>query len=362
MTVKYLMLSNLEKYPFLSFSIAGNSVLRWLAALIIFLITLLILRIVRDKFVKKIGQLTKKTSSKIDDIIVEAFSNTGGLFFIIVALFVSSKFLNISINLQKSFFTLFALGLLIQGGVWLSFLTGALIRQQIQSKHADDPAKLTALGLLVFAVRVAIWSVVALLILDNFGIDVTALVAGLGVGGVAVALAVQNILGDLLASLSIVFDKPFEVGDFIIVDDLLGTVERIGIKTTRLRSLSGEQLVFNNSDLLSSRIKNFKRMYERRVVFTLGVTYQTSYENLQKIPEMIKAVILKQANVRFDRAHFKSYGDFALIFEIVYFVLVPEFNIYMDIQQSINLELFQLFAENSIEFAYPTQTLFLEKS
>jgi len=191
------------------------------------------------------------------------------------------------------------------------------------------------------------------------GVDITALIAGLGIGGIAVALALQNVLGDLFASLSIVLDKPFVIGDFIIVDDLLGTVEHIGLKTTRVRSLFGEQLVFSNSDLLNSRIRNYKRMHERRIVFSLGVTYQTPYEKLAAIPDIIREIIELQEQVRFDRAHFKEYGDFALEFEIVYYMLVPDYNAYMDTQQAINLALYERFEKEGISFAYPTQTLYV---
>jgi small-conductance mechanosensitive channel len=177
-----------------------------------------------------------------------------------------------------------------------------------------------------------------------------------------VALAAQNILGDLFASASIVLDKPFVMGDFVIVDDHLGTVERIGLKTTRIRSLSGEQLVFSNNDLLQSRIRNFKRMYERRVVFSIGVTYQTPHDKLAEIPALLRAAVEAREQVRFDRAHFKEYGDFSLNFEIVYYVLSPDFNIYMDIQQAINLEIHREFERRDIEFAYPTQTIFVERA
>ena len=168
-------------------------------------------------------------------------------------------------------------------------------------------------------------------------------------------------MADLFASLSIALDQPFVIGDFIIVDDYLGTVENIGLKTTRVRSLSGEQLIFSNNDLLNSRIRNYKRMGERRVLFSFGVTYQTTYEQLKKIPDMVKATIESHADTRFDRAHFKEFGDSALNFEVVYFVLTPDYNEYMDIQQSINLSLVQQFEREGIEFAYPTQTLFLKK-
>ncbi|MGA9537034.1 MAG: mechanosensitive ion channel family protein, partial [Desulfobacterales bacterium] len=177
--------------------------------------------------------------------------------------------------------------------------------------------------------------------------------------GIAVALAVQNILSDLFASLSIVLDKPFVIDDFIIVDNYMGTVEHIGLKTTRLRSLSGEYLVFSNNDLLKSRIRNYTRMLERRVVFSIGVTYQTPLEKLKQVPATIRKIIESQEAVRFDRAHFQGYGDFALKFEVVYYVLNPDYNRYMDIQQSINLAIFESFEKEGIDFAYPTQQLYI---
>jgi small-conductance mechanosensitive channel len=217
---------------------------------------------------------------------------------------------------------------------------------------------MTAVG---FVARLVLWSVILLLALDNLGVDVTALVAGLGVGGIAVALAVQNILSDLFASLSIVLDKPFAVGDFLIIDSFLGSVEHVGLKTTRLRSLSGEQLVFSNTDLLGSRIRNYGRMFERRVVFKIGVTYQTPRDKLTKIPGIIREAIEAQDKTRFDRSHFNEYGEFSLNFESVYYVLGPDYNLYMDIQQAINLRIHERFEEEGIEFAYPTQTLFLAR-
>jgi small-conductance mechanosensitive channel len=207
-----------------------------------------------------------------------------------------------------------------------------------------------------------LWAVVALLALDNMGFDITALVAGLGVAGIAVGLAVQNILGDLFASLSIVLDKPFVIGDFIVVDNLPGTVERIGIKTTRVRSLSGEQLVFSNADLLKSRIRNYRRMTERRVVFSVGVTYETGEEKLGTIPGILRGIVEAQGNVRFDRAHFQSFGDSALVFEVVYYILTPDYSRYMDIQQEINFAIHRRFTAEGISFAYPTRTLWLRNA
>jgi small-conductance mechanosensitive channel len=248
---------------------------------------------------------------------------------------------------------------LIQAGIWVS--TAMQIWLENYRKEEADGGHRMTMNALSFIGRLVLWATILLLILDNLGIDVTALVAGLGIGGVAVALAVQNILGDLFSSLSIVLDKPFVLGDFVIVGDLMGSVEHIGIKTTRVRSLSGEQLVFSNTDLLTSRIRNFGRMMERRVVFKVGVTYQTPPEKLEAVPGIIRNAIEALDKTRFDRSHFSAFGDFSLDFETVYYVLSPDYNLYMDIQQAINLEIFRRFADQGIEFAYPTQTLFLEK-
>jgi small-conductance mechanosensitive channel len=179
------------------------------------------------------------------------------------------------------------------------------------------------------------------------------------VGGIAIALAGQNVLGDLFASLSILLDRPFVVGEFIVIDSLAGTVEHVGLKTTRIRSLSGEQIVMSNGDLLKSRIHNYKKLTERRIVFGFGVTYDTGYEKLAKIPAMVREVVTGVGKTRFDRAHFKEYGDSSLNFEVVYVVLDPDYNIYMDIQQKINLEIYRRFEEQGIEFAFPTRTLYL---
>jgi len=206
--------------------------------------------------------------------------------------------------------------------------------------------------------NILIWAVGILMLLDNLGYNVTTIVAGLGIGGIAVALAAQNILGDLFNYFVIFFDRPFEVGDYITIDDKKGTVEYIGIKTTRFKSIGGEQLVLSNSDLTKSRLHNFKRMERRRVVFNLGVTYQTKADQLREIPVLIKNIIESHAKTVFDRAHFATYGSYSLNFEVVYFVESPDFNEYMDIHQSVNLKIFEAFAARNIEFAYPTQTVF----
>lgn len=223
-------------------------------------------------------------------------------------------------------------------------------------------ARFTTVTMFLFFGRLVLFAVGLIVIVDNFpGVDITALVAGLGIGGIAVALALQNILSDIFASLTITLDKPFVIGDFIIVDNLMGSVERIGLKTTRIRSISGELLVFSNNDLLTSRIQNFKHMHQRRVAFTIGVTYDTPPEKLRAIPPKAKEIIESLPDVRFDRAHFLVHGDFALNFEIVYYVNAADFNLYADRQQAINLAIHEFFSEQGIEFAFPTQTLYLKQ-
>ena len=209
--------------------------------------------------------------------------------------------------------------------------------------------------------RIAIWALAFVVFLDNLGFKISALIAGLGIGGIAIALAAQAVLGDLFSYFAILFDRPFEVGDFIILDQYLGTIEHIGIKTTRIRSLGGEQVILSNTDLTSSRVRNYKRMGKRRVSFKLGVTYQTPLEKLKVMPGIIEKIIKGVKDTTFDRAHFFSYGDFNLVFEIIYYVMSRDYNKYMDTQQEINFAIKKEFEARGIEFAYPTQTLYINK-
>ena len=230
------------------------------------------------------------------------------------------------------------------------------------SKHGENTQREKQAKGILLIVQVVIWFLGLLFLIDNLGYDITTLIAGLGIGGIAIALAAQTILGDLFSYLVIFFDKPFEIGDFIIVDDKMGTVEYIGIKTTRLRTLGGEQLICSNTFLTNSRVHNYKRMQERRVVFGFGVVYGTPAVQLKNIPQQVKEIIQGSEKTRFDRAHFQKFGDSSLDFEVVYYVLTPDFNIYMDIQQSINLALLELFEKEKIEFAFPTRTLYVTRT
>jgi small-conductance mechanosensitive channel len=338
----------------------GNSVRTWIIALGVAAVLYTVLKVLKAVFHRKLKALSARTSTDIDDLVAELIRRVKFFFLFPVSVYLGSKVLDLSGKADDILSKIVTIAVIFQGAVWGSAIFDYAIgraRSGEEDGEAADKTKLAALG---FVFRIALWSLVLLLALDNLGIKVTALVAGLGVGGIAVALAVQNILGDLFASLSIVLDKPFAIGDFIVVDNLQGTVEHIGLKTTRVRGLGGEQLILANSDLLKSRIRNYKRMEERRIAFTVGVVFETPAEKLERIPGIIREVVEAQENCRFDRAHFAAIGNFALSFETVYYVTDPDYAVYMDVQQAINLGLFRRFREEGIAFAYPTQTVVVE--
>jgi small-conductance mechanosensitive channel len=247
---------------------------------------------------------------------------------------------------------------ILQLGIWSNSILTLWIEHSIKSKLAEDAAGISTLGLVRILAKIGLYSVLALLTLNQFGVNITALAAGLGVGGIAVALAVQNILGDLFASLTILLDKPFIVGDQIWVDEWMGYVEQVGLKTTRLRSLTGEQLIFPNGDLLKNRIRNFKRMEKRRLTFLVHVPYSTSTEKLQKIPKILQSAIASQKELtRLERTYFKAFGVYALEYETVYWVIDSDLNIAMQIQGNINLEIVRRFRNERIQFAYLAQPI-----
>ena len=345
---------------FLDLQFYGNTVRQWAAALAITAVVWVSLKLVATVGLTRIAKLTARTDFHLDDVIIAALQTTRGILLVIVAAFFGAGALTLPEGDRAVIATVTIIALLIQGGIWATAAIKRWAELETKRRLAEDAATAMTLNVLGIAARLIVWSLILLLVLDNLGVDVTALVAGLGIGGVAVALAAQSILGDLFASLAIVLDKPFVLGDFLIVGDFMGSVEAIGLKTTRVRSLSGEQVVFGNSDLLNSRVRNYGRMFERRVVFPIGVTYQTPRPLLEKIPGTIKEAVEEHGErVRFDRSHLKSFGSSSIDFETVYFVLTPDYNAHMDIQQAVNLRIHERFEADGIEFAYPTQTLFV---
>jgi small-conductance mechanosensitive channel len=343
--------------------------MRWGIALVVFLAALLFIYICKWVAHRRLARLAERTSSGWDDAVVEAIQRTRWWLMAALALYLASRVLiptppagEPAAPVDHLLRTIAVLAFIVQFALWGNLVIDRGLQRYADRKLKGDPASLLTITALVFIGRLILFTLLLLLALSNIGINVSALITGLGIGGIAVALAVQNILGDLLASMSIVFDKPFVPGDFIIVGDQMGTVQHIGLKTTRLTSLSGEQLIFSNADLLQSRIRNFKRMNERRAIFTIGVTYQTPPESLQQIPGILRDAIEAQAKTRFDRAHFKEFGPSSLNFEAVYFVLAPEMSVYLDIQQAINFTLLKQFASLNIDFAYPTQTVYVQQT
>jgi small-conductance mechanosensitive channel len=343
----------------LDYEILGNPVRDWAAGLVLAVAIIVLLVVARRALAGRLRKLAATAGSPFWKIAADIAASTTNWFIVLVALVAGVQFLSFTPFLMAIFSRVTAVGWLVQVGLWLSTGSTTYLSLRRRRRLKEAPGEAMTLDLLAFGLRAAIWTIVALTALDRVGINVSALVAGLGIGGIAVALAARSILADLLASLSIVFDRPFVVGDVLGIDDFTGSVEKVGLKTTRMRSQSGEQLVFSNTDLLASRIRNYGRMAERRVSFTVGVTYETRFSQLRSIPDIIRVAIEAEAPVRFERAHFQKYGDFALVFEAVYHVLSPRYALYMDIQQSINLKIFERFAEEGIRFAYPTQTLYV---
>lgn len=337
----------------------GNSLRSWLIATAAVLIAVLVLTILRRVLVARLGKVAERTTTQVDDLVVELVRRTRWYFIVAVAIEFGTRFLTLRARVDARVGRAVLLFVVLQVGVWGNGVVDFWVTQFARRRAAEaDTASATTVAALGYAARGVLWALVLAMLLRVFGFDVTALITGLGIGGVAIALAVQNVLGDLFAALAIVLDRPFIIGDTINVDTITGTVEHIGLKTTRLRSVSGEQIVMANGELLKARIRNYKRMIERRVVFTVDVTYDTSPDAMARIPAMLREIVLTQSPVRVDRSHFATYTDSALRFETVYWVLDPDYGKFMDIQQAINLEVLRRFNAQKIEFAFPTRVVY----
>lgn len=334
-----------------------NTVYDWLIALLIILGGFICIKFIQKTGLPLLRKRADKTKADFDNFIVSLMQKCLIPYLYIICVVGAlnhlpnpprASWLHIVLLLTTTFFVLRTITLLLQ------YLVVNFLRNQ---KDGDTKQKQVR-GILII-LKVMIWIFGVIFLMDNLGYNITSLIAGLGIGGIAIALAAQTILGDLFSYFVILFDRPFEIGDFIIVDDKMGVVEYIGIKTTRLKTLSGEQLVFSNKNLTESRIHNFQRMQQRRAVFTLGVTYQTPADTLANIPALVKEIILREPDVIFDRGHFSAFGPSSLVFEFVYYILSSDYVLYMDRQQAIYLSIFREFEARGIKFAYPTQTLFV---
>jgi small-conductance mechanosensitive channel len=347
----------------------GNPLLDWLQALAVTILVLalaaLVKRLLRRRFAAPRSPAAGQTGQRGEigqprqELAIEVVRRTRWWLLLLPAVYLGSQALDLPPHAATALRSLTILAGLLQVALWATLTIDLWVSRERTRRLDVDAASATLLGALKFVLRLVVWVLLGLMALDNLGVNISALVTGLGVGGIAVALALQNILGDILASLSIAIDKPFILGDTIQVDNLVGTVEDVGLKTTRLRSLSGEQLIFANGDLLKSRIHNLKRMADRRVVLTFGVDFQTAPDKLEKIPPLLRTLIASQPGVRFDRAHFKGIGQSSLDFEAVYFFPNPDYSLFMDTQQTILLALLRGLAGAEIRLAQPDRTLWV---
>ena len=346
---------NIQKFA--EFSLLGNSLAAWAAALLLTLCAFAVMRVVRNTGLKKAESLFGRARSNWPLLIVHALGHTKNIIILIIGLYIGSLVMALPDETADILRAVSCAAAFVQVGIWLSYLTGGYISRYRQLQRKSNPGATTAAGALRLVLITVIWVFVFLLILDNFGVNITTLVAGLGIGGIAVALAVQNILGDLFGSLSIVIDRPFVEGDFIALGDISGNVENVGMKSTRIRSLSGEQIVIANSDLLAGRIRNYGRMYERRIQVNFQIGESTLPEHIEAIPNLLQSFISAQDKVRFDRAHFFKFSQNGLEFEYVYFVKTPDYNFYMDIQQKINMMLYQYLCKHDIDLNTPQKLI-----
>lgn len=334
----------------LSREFLGNSLFDYTLATVIFVGVAALFKLIQWQILRRLAKIAEKTETDIDDTLVKIVKSLKPAFYWFVAFFFAVKFLAFPTLVDQIINGILIAWLVAQGVIALQILVDYVIERKARGEEKDSAAAYAFLGRLV---KWALWLVALLLVLSNLGVNITSLVAGLGIGGIAIAFALQSILGDLFSSFSIWFDKPFEIGDFIVAGDEIGTVERVGIKTTRLRALQGEEIVISNQQLTSSKIHNYKKMARRRIVFAFGVAYETPTKKLEKIPAMVREIFDALEKAELDRVHFKDFGDSALNFEVVYFVTSNDYYDYMDTQQIINLELKQRFEKEKITFAYP---------
>lgn len=332
---------------------SGHPVWGWLTVPLTVLLVVALTRLLRPWLAQRLQRLAARTSAPLGEGLRLACLATQPWLVGAMALHPATTGLPLQGPWPRLVEAVSLAGLFMQTGLWAARLIDHGIRRSQARALATDPGTATGLAVTSFIARLALWSVMLLLLLDNLGINITSLVAGLGVGGVAVGFALQSILGDLFSSLSIVLDKPFQIGHFIDVEGHIGTVEYIGLKTTRVRALSGEMLVFSNADLTRARLRNYQAMQERRVAFGFTLRHDTPTDALEAVPAILQAIIEVQPNVRFDRAHFKTLGHVGLDFEVVYHMLVADYSAYMDTQQAINLALLRALGARDIGLARP---------
>lgn len=337
----------------------NNSLQAWLSAALTTAIVLLVGLVLRRVLISRVGALAARTSTRVDDVVVEMLKQTRTWVLVALAILIGVSGLRVPTMLAEFLRPSLKLVLLWQLALWAIAVVAVWVKHQMERTATHERTSIAMLTAMGVTAKVIVWVLIFITALKSvFNVEITALITGLGVSGIAVALAVQNILGDLLAALAIVFDKPFDVGDTIGVDNVTGVVEHIGLKTTRIRSQSGEQVIIGNGDVLKSRLRNYRRMTERRVLFNLDVPFETPPDVLARIPQILEGIVTARKSVRFDRSHVASFTDSAVRIETVYYVLDPDYKLYMDVQQAINLEVIRRFNAEQLKFALPSQTVY----
>lgn len=327
---------------------------------VITFVTLFVINRIKNYFINKLEKVASQTENTFDDKLLVKLKSIGWLFYSAITVFVVSQFVGITGTLEK-IIMVFTIIIVASNLIKLIDLIVPLILISSKKRNSTEEIDLTIKNLLTIALKTATWLITLLLIFSALGQDLGALTAGLGVSGVIIAFALQNVLGDLFSSISIYFDQPFKVGDYVEIGTDSGNIQKIGLKSTRIKTLRGEELTISNSELTSQRIRNFRKLRKRRVDFELGVTYNTPYKTIEKIPEMIKEIIEKVEKVEFSRCHFTDFSDSSLLIKTTYHVKSGDITEHLDIKQQINLEIFKKFEKEKIEFAFPTQTVHLVK-
>lgn len=339
----------------LNYIFLNNELLLYLKSIGLFIVLFIVFKLFNTIILKKLSHIANQTKINFDNTLIDVVKSIKPSFYIYLSFYLSTKLLELPVFLEKTLDIVLLIWIVTQAMVAVQVLINYFAGKVV---NTEDPSEKSAVDLLTKTAKFALWVMAILFILSNLNINITSFVAGLGIGGVAIAFALQSILSDLFSSFAIYFDKPFIVGDFIMFNNEKGVVEKIGIKTTRLRSLFGEEIVVSNKELTSSIIQNFKKMKERRVVFNFGVVYDTSTKKLREIPKIVEDIIESFKETRVERIHFKKFGDYSLEFEASFYLSTPDYKEYMDIQQEINLKIMEAFNKKKIDFAFPTQTIY----
>jgi len=339
----------------------GNTLYSYAYAVIFFFVILGLLYFFKNAIISRLKAMAAATETGLDDLAVELLSEFRWFEYLLLAFYLAVRHLDRNPLFSKALNLLLLLVFTYKAIQIIHRLINYWINKIAAQRNLSATARVSVVNSTQIILNAVVWVAAALFVLDNLGVNISTVLTGLGIGGVAVALAAQAILGDLFNFFVILLDKPFNIGDFVVSDNISGTIEHIGLKSTRIRSISGEIVVVSNSNLLASRIKNFRHMAKRRVVFKTGVVYQTKPERLKRVTALIKEVVAAQGSAEFERSNLLALGDFSMDFETVYYINSPDYNLYIASHERILLGIMDAFAKEGIKFAYPTQTLFINK-